>query len=321
MSDREDNVHIIQHSREGSVLSQQSITEKKVIYRMASDNGSDRGRSRSRSPVVVDERKSRSRREYSGSRSRSRSRSRRSRRTSSRYRSRSRSSRRYKSRGGGGYSYSRSRSGSEEEGGGGGGDGFHSHSRSPMSTRRRHMGNRVTGYQADYQDNRHTKENPPPGRCLGVFGLNIYTTENQLLGIFSKYGPVDKVQVVIDAKSGRSRGFCFVYFKNADDAKVAKEQCLGMEIDGRRIRVDYSLTTRAHTPTPGIYMGKPTYMEERGWRGSNRDYNDDYYGGSRGGGYRNSYRSSYRRSPSPYSRRGSSRYVRSRSRSYSPRRY
>lgn len=35
-----------------------------------------------------------------------------------------------------------------------------------------------------------------------------------------------------------------------------------MEIDGRRIRVDYSITQRAHTPTPGIYMGKPTQYVE-----------------------------------------------------------
>nr|AWK28252.1 transformer-2b [Nilaparvata lugens] len=298
MSDREDNEHILQHSREGSVLSQESITEKKVIYRVnTSDHGgSNRGRSRSRSPVVMEEHKGRSRHEYSASRSRSRSH--RSRHTGgSRYRSRSRSSRRYRTTSR--YSYSRSHSGSVEA------DGFESHSRSPMSTRKRHIGNR---------------DNPLPGRCLGVFGLNIYTTENQVLNIFSKYGPVDKVQIVIDAKSGRSRGFCFVYFKKVDDAKVAKEQCSGLELDGRRIRVDYSTTTRAHTPTPGIYMGKPTYMEERSYRG-NRDYNDDYYGGGRGGGYRNSYRSSYRRSPSPYGRRGN-RYFRSRSRSYSPpRRY
>ena len=39
---------------------------------------------------------------------------------------------------------------------------------------------------------------------------------------------------------------------------MAKEQCTGLEIDGRRIRVDYSITQRPHTPTPGIYMGRPT---------------------------------------------------------------
>lgn len=29
-----------------------------------------------------------------------------------------------------------------------------------------------------------------------------------------------------------------------------------MEIDSRRIRVDYSITQRPHDPTPGIYKGK-----------------------------------------------------------------
>ncbi|RWS25641.1 transformer 2-like isoform D, partial [Leptotrombidium deliense] len=118
-----------------------------------------------------------------------------------------------------------------------------SHSRSPMSSRRRHQGSR---------------ENPPAGRCLGIFGLSIYTQERDLHDVLSKYGPIDDVQIVYDAQTGRSRGFCFVYFKNSDDAKMAKERCNGIEIDGRKIRVDYSITQRAHTPTPGIYMGKPT---------------------------------------------------------------
>lgn len=30
----------------------------------------------------------------------------------------------------------------------------------------------------------------------------------------------------------------------------------GLDIDGRRIRVDYSVTKRPHSPTPGMYMGK-----------------------------------------------------------------
>ena len=29
------------------------------------------------------------------------------------------------------------------------------------------------------------------------------------------------------------------------------------ELDGKRIRVDFSITDRAHTPTPGVYLGRP----------------------------------------------------------------
>ncbi|XP_019876413.1 transformer-2 protein homolog alpha isoform X4 [Aethina tumida] len=148
-----------------------------------------------------------------------------------------------------------------------------------------------------------TRDNPKPSRCLGVFGLSVYTTEDELFHIMSKYGPVERVQVVIDAKTGRSRGFSFVYFETSEDAKIAKENCTGMKINGKSIRVDYSITERAHTPTPGIYMGKPTYK-----------YSDRY---DRRRGDREGSRYSHRRSPSPYYRRR--RYDRSRSRSYSPR--
>ena len=59
-------------------------------------------------------------------------------------------------------------------------------------------------------------------------------------------------------QTGRSRGFAFVYYESQEDAKAAKEAMCDQEIDGRRIRVDFSITKRAHTPTPGVYMGRPT---------------------------------------------------------------
>lgn len=207
-----------------------------------------------------------------------------------RYRSRSRSrSPRRKSR------RSRSRSRSYEP------RRHRSGSHSPLSSRRRHTGSR---------------ENPPANRCLGVFGLSTHTTEDEIHRFFSKYGPVERIQVVIDAKSGRSRGFAFCYFESVEDAQIAKDQCNGMDFDGRRIRVDFSITQRAHTPTPGVYMGKPTYVD--------RDHRDRDYGGGGGrGGWRRDYYDDYRgrRSPSPYYSRARWRHDRSRSRSFSPRRY
>eukprot|EP00102_Acyrthosiphon_pisum_P019336 XP_016656546.1 PREDICTED: transformer-2 protein homolog beta-like [Acyrthosiphon pisum] len=126
-------------------------------------------------------------------------------------------------------------------------------------------------------------ENPKTKRCLGIFGLSAFTTETRLYNIFVKYGDIDKMIIIMDAKSGKSRGFGFAYFKNHEDAKVAKEECSGMEIDGRRIRVDFSITKRPHTPTPGIYMGRPTMIDERSYcrRSYNRYDNNRYDRGDR----------------------------------------
>ena len=54
-----------------------------------------------------------------------------------------------------------------------------------MSNRRRHVGSR---------------DDPETSNCLGVFGLSLYTTERELEKEFSKFGPLEKVSVVLDGK-------------------------------------------------------------------------------------------------------------------------
>ncbi|XP_036358187.1 transformer-2 protein homolog alpha isoform X5 [Octopus sinensis] len=257
MSDKE-------NERSRSASRESKISEKS---HQSGSHKSEASRSYSRSPTP---KSARSQRSASRSRSRSRSQS----RSPSRSRSRSRSRSKHRHR----RSYSRSSSRSRRDGYNDRRRGYYrTHCRSPMSSRRRLGGSRVS------------EDNPEPSRCLGVFGLSLYTQERDLREVFTRYGPVEDVQVVYDRQSGRSRGFAFVYFRATHNAMEAKDRCNGIEVDGRRIRVDYSITERAHTPTPGIYLGKPT-SEGRG-----------------------------KRSPSPYYRRSGSRYSRSRSRSFSPR--
>jgi transformer-2 protein len=105
--------------------------------------------------------------------------------------------------------------------------------------------------------------------------LSIYTNEKDIQEIFEKYGKIESVQIVYDHNTSRSRGFCFIYFEDTNDAVEAKENCNGIEVDGRKIRVDYSITKRPHTPTPGIYMGKPT-SRNRDRDRRDRDRYDDY---------------------------------------------
>jgi transformer-2 protein len=119
---------------------------------------------------------------------------------------------------------------------------------------------------------------PPPSNVLGVFGLSHYTRQRDLEDIFSKFGNVKNANLVMDRRSNQSRGFGFIYFESTEEAERALKETNGMRLDGRYIRVDFSATKRAHSPTPGQYMGERG-MDRGHDRGRDRGYGR---GGDRG---------------------------------------
>lgn len=110
---------------------------------------------------------------------------------------------------------------------------------------------------------------------IGVFGLHVRTPESEIRDIFERFGRIEKLTMIHDVKTRSFRGYCFIYYGSLRDATEAMETTNGMEIRDKRIRVDYSYTQRAHTPTPGIY---------RGHRGRNRSFERPAFGGGGGGG-------------------------------------
>ncbi|PPR03998.1 hypothetical protein CVT24_010491 [Panaeolus cyanescens] len=164
---------------------------------------------------------------------------------------------------------------------------------------------------------------PIPSHVLGVFGLSIRTQERDLEDEFSRFGRVEKVTIVYDQRSDRSRGFGFIQMGTVEEATKCIQELNGMELNGRKIRVDYSVTDRPHNPTPGEYMGhrRARDRDDRrdhrdSYRDSYRDRRDrdrdrDYYGRDRDRDWRD------RRSPPPRSSRYSPEYSSRRRRSYS----
>jgi len=126
------------------------------------------------------------------------------------------------------------------------------------------------------------RENPSSSKCLGVFGLNFTTTEGDLDREFRRFGKIEKVQVVLDGPTKRSRGFAFIYFEQVEDAEKARDAMNGTEISGFKIRVDFSITNAAHRPTPGVYFhhGKatrPGFRLRESRRGGRGDHRDRHY--------------------------------------------
>ncbi len=73
---------------------------------------------------------------------------------------------------------------------------------------------------------------------LFVGNLPYQTAENDLQDYFSQAGVVSSVNLMFDKVTGKSRGFAFIEFTTAEEAKKAVEQFHGKEFQGRILTVN-----------------------------------------------------------------------------------
>ncbi|XP_043979267.1 RNA-binding protein 39-like isoform X1 [Gambusia affinis] len=74
---------------------------------------------------------------------------------------------------------------------------------------------------------------------LYVGSLHFNITEEMLRGIFEPFGRIENIQLMMDSETGRSKGFGFITFSDAECAKKALEQLNGFELAGRPMKVGH----------------------------------------------------------------------------------
>lgn len=99
-----------------------------------------------------------------------------------------------------------------------------------------------------------------------VGNLSFGATEDSVRGMFEAYGVVDRVSIITDRDTGRSRGFAFVEMPNDSEADRAITALNGANHGGRTLNVN-----EARPKT------------ERGGGGGGGGYRGGGGGGGRGG--------------------------------------
>jgi len=97
-----------------------------------------------------------------------------------------------------------------------------------------------------------------------VGNLSFNTNEDELRQIFEGYGQVDRVSILTDRETGRSRGFGFVEMSSDEDGEKAIAALNGSQIGGRTINVNEA---RPKTERGGGGGGGFRDRGERGGRG------------------------------------------------------
>jgi cold-inducible RNA-binding protein len=71
-----------------------------------------------------------------------------------------------------------------------------------------------------------------------VGNLDFNTSEDELRKLFETHGQVDRITILTDRDTGRSRGFGFVEMANAEEGDKAIAALNGTQIGGRTLNVN-----------------------------------------------------------------------------------
>uniref|UniRef100_A0A8C7W2K2 RNA binding motif protein 39b n=1 Tax=Oncorhynchus mykiss TaxID=8022 RepID=A0A8C7W2K2_ONCMY len=96
------------------------------------------------------------------------------------------------------------------------------------------------------------KGNAGPMR-LYVGSLHFNITEDMLRGVFEPFGRIESIQLMNDSETGRSKGYGFISFADAECAKKALEQLNGFELAGRPMKVGH-VTERTDPSTASSFL-------------------------------------------------------------------
>ena len=121
-----------------------------------------------------------------------------------------------------------------------------------------------------------------------VGNLPYTATEEDVTGLFAAHGPVERVKIITDRETGRSKGFAFVTLGDQSQLNASIEALNGYDYQGRALRVNASEPKEAK---PGGFRpsggggGGGYGGERRGGGGGGGGYGGGERRGGGGGGY------------------------------------
>jgi len=101
-----------------------------------------------------------------------------------------------------------------------------------------------------------------------VGNLSFNIDDEKLREIFASYGEIEEANVIKNNFSGRSKGFGFVTFKNAESAKKAISEMNEKEVEGRKLTVNEAKPMDPDRPKKSFDRG--------GDRGPRRNFSRRY---------------------------------------------
>jgi RNA-binding motif protein, X-linked 2 len=80
--------------------------------------------------------------------------------------------------------------------------------------------------------------------AIYIGGLPLELVEGDIIQIFSQYGEIVDMELIRDADTGKSRGFCFLWYENQKSTVLAVDNFNGILILGKLITVNHHVQNK-----------------------------------------------------------------------------
>lgn len=86
-----------------------------------------------------------------------------------------------------------------------------------------------------------------PSNTVYISNLSYNRDRNGLKAIFSEFGTIKHIKIIVEPKTNQSRGMAFVEMGSVKEATAAIETLDGQVIDGRTVKANYAIPQKEET--------------------------------------------------------------------------
>ncbi len=86
-----------------------------------------------------------------------------------------------------------------------------------------------------------------PSDTVYISNLSYERDRNGLKSLFSPFGIIKKIKIIVEPSTNQSRGMAFVQMGSIDEATQAIEGLQGKVIDGRTVKANFAIPERDAT--------------------------------------------------------------------------
>ncbi len=80
-----------------------------------------------------------------------------------------------------------------------------------------------------------------PSSTVYISNLSYKRDRNGLKSLFSRYGKIKHIKIIVEPTTNQSKGMAFVEMNSIDEATSAIEELDGQVIDGRTVKANFAI--------------------------------------------------------------------------------